>query len=384
NKLNIVDSLLTLLESVTDVSLIRKTFEAIKCKYFHYGIILVLESYENFCSHNSEKKDQYHTFIISSNILNRLKSCLYSLQQLRIPGKFTEKQIEKLGFRIPDPIINAGITAVIHHFVQLYNEQTIINEINQKNIDECEECGGSMILFPESSEMRCNQCGYVYILHGTLFDDNQFYNQQGTLSKRKRHNPNIHCEKWLNQIQACENKIIDNIKIKKIDKLAVQEYTKGGKLRPMDNLSCEQIRKWLKKLNFTELNNHAALLRKIITGLHGKPVAPPLLTNEERWEILHDFSRAMAIYEEVIKDQELLFQCGKSKIHNKFYYPFCLAKILSYRLKGDPRLKELLRCIHFQSDSTLIKNDKTWKKICEHPDMDNYIYEPTDPALLFY
>lgn len=390
SRLVILDIALIYLGLVADVSAIRDDFSSIKSRYIHSGLVLASRYLSAPPEEAEAISSQFQAAVSSNNIMSRLNRCLADLRDLVMKRRLRNIALDAdardtltRALRLPRGMLGEQISArtLFKHVEQAFQENDVSIAIPALNIDNCPECGTTMTLFPDNSEKRCHGCGFIYTLYGTLFEDSQAYSQQTPTSRHKKYNPNVHCEKWLNQIQACENKVIDPEKILALDAKAVREYTRGGVLRPMTNMTCRQIREWLKDLKMTELNNHAALLRKIITGMHGPPVVPPQLTETERREILFDFSRAMAVYEEVANDPELLFQCGKTRIHNKFYYPNGLAQVLKKRLRGDRRLLPLLSCIHFQSCATLARNDKVWKRVCSHPDMvEDYTYSPTDPA----
>ena len=148
----------------------------------------------------------------------------------------------------------------------------------------------------------------------------------------------------------------------------------------MSNMKCKQIREWLKDYKLTtKWNDHAPLIRKVITSLHGESITPPQLTKEEEEEILIDFSYDMQLYEELSKQNDILHLIDKDKIKNKPYYPFGLLKVLCRILKDDRRLKGLIECIHFQSNQTNVKNDKIHKIICQ---IRGKKYEPTDKTIL--
>jgi hypothetical protein len=272
------------------------------------------------------------------------------------------------------------ISDTIQKLQENYEDNSITIVIKSKPINNCDQCGAKMNVYPNNSEMRCDGCGNTITLPGTVFEDSQFYNQQGQCTKHKKYDPNRHCERWVNQIQARENSTIPSRVIDRVNKKAIQEYTRNGKLRPMNDMKCHQVRKWLKEEGLATYNDHAALIRKIITGLNGDSIIPPQLTVEESQELLMHFSRAMDIYERVSKREDILQLLGKNKIRNKFYYPYGLLKILCAKMRRDPRLPGLLECIHIQSTNTITKNDKIWKEVCkEHQDYD---YEPTDRAVI--
>lgn len=267
--------------------------------------------------------------------------------------------------------------------MKLYEENVVIFSIKLKSLTDC-DCGAKMVIDTSTANKICEKCGYEVFLPGTLFEEPQHQNHQNPVTSRnKRYDSNRHCERWIKQIQAIEdvsgpafNKVVE-----KLDKRVVKEYTKNGKLRNMENMKCAQIREWLKEYKLTtKWNDHAPLLRKTITGLHGKAVTPPQLTKEEEEDILMDFSLDMNLYEELSKQDEILQLIDRTKIKNKPYYPFGLLKVLCQKLKGDSRLQGLIESIHFQSFSTNVKNDKIHKIICQKR---GKIFEPTDRTVLF-
>lgn len=246
--------------------------------------------------------------------------------------------------------------------------------------ETCPECETPLVIDPFNSELRCQKCGYADSLSGVVFEESQLYSQQSSASKHKNYKFNSHCEKWLNQIQARENRVIPQDVLDKVNGLARREYTRGGVLRSMRDMKCREVRRWFKQLSLTKCNNNAALVRRYVTGMNGEAVIPPQLTPEETHDILFDFSQAMEIYESFDKEQQTLATIGKTKVGNKPYYPYGLMKILIMRLKRGPRLDGLLECIHLQTETTLRKHDKVWKEICAR--VPGFIYTPTNKALL--
>ncbi len=342
---------------------------------------------------NKKLFEEYQQIIVSNSIFDQTDRCI------ELIAKITNELMETVGYQkiltnavnIMDETLaqNIGIGKkstfkdTLIRLRETYDDNKVIFTVVRKIVNNCDLCFAKMTVFPNTSEMRCDSCGNTVILYGTVFEDSQFYTQQGQCTKHKKYDPNRHCEKWLNQIQAKENKTIPAKIIEKINKKAIKEYTRGGKLRSMNDMKCRQIREWFKEEKeekLTKYNDHAALIRKIITGQNGEAIIPPQLTVEENQEILIDFSRAMDLYEKVRKREDILQMFSKNKIRNKLYYPYGLLKILSHKLKNDPRKNALIECIHFQSANTVNKDDVIWQEICK--ELDGYIYEPTDRTLL--
>lgn len=284
----------------------------------------------------------------------------------------------------PDILPKLSFAETVHKFIEAYYGSKISFSLDKRDLDICDICNGNMITIPDLSELRCNDCGNIITLQGAVFDDSQFYNQQSSgSSKHKRYDFRKHCDKWLKQIQAKENKVIPPKYIDKINKKAIREYTRGNRVRSMNDMKCSQVRQWLRELRLSSnFNNHAALIRKIVTGLNGESIIPPQLTVDEESKILQDFSMAMVHFEELQNQPEILRNLGQETMQNKRYFPYILFKILCIKLRRDPRLKELVSCIHLQSDLTLKKNDIVWKLMCERMEGYKNKYEPTDRTFI--
>jgi hypothetical protein len=254
----------------------------------------------------------------------------------------------------------------VSSLLKIYKDHQIVLTVQKLHINTCSVCGSNMTIFPETSEMRCDSldCGQIITLYGIVFEDSQFYNQQTVCTKSKKYDPNGHLSKWIDTIQAKEDHQFSQDIIAAIDAVAVREYSRDGRIRPMTNIRCETVRKWLQKARFTNAYNHAPLLRKIITGMHGPSIAPPELSPEERQDILVECSLSLREYETAIRDPDLLRRIEKDRVSNKCYYPYILWQIIKLRIKDPSRRRHLLECIHLQSDKTLRNNDIIWKVIC--------------------
>jgi len=326
---------------------------------------------------NNDLTTQYYRALVSENILPRLDQIFGDLSVV----------FEKNNTKKKDTAIERLAQQYEHSKIELPIGLTI------NRTDICPSCNatgvggrGTMVLYTEDSEMRCEKCGHIEGIAGTIFDDNQCYSHdnKSVSLNHKRHDPNVHCTKWLYQLQAKETKVISPETIAILDARAVREFTRGGVLRSMHTLTCRQIRGWLKEMRMAKLNNHIPLLRKLITGLHGEAISPPSLTVDEEMRVLFDFAMIVEIFDSISKRKDVLARFQKSRIHNKLYYPYMLLKILSHHLRNDPRLKKLVEGIHFQSSSTIIKDDYIWAQICTvlQERGKKYVYTPTDRGAL--
>ena len=295
------------------------------------------------------------------------------LKNLSITEKFKQmkrKSIKKLQTITDKRYDKLETNEILSNLYDMFNQNFIktINKNDKQNY--CLDCNTAMRIMTNMSEIQCDNCGLVIFINGILADENIPYNNKVSNLRVKMHDTNRHCKKWLIQIQGKENIEIKDEYIDLLYERAVQDYTRGGVLRSMDDLKCCTVREWLKELRLTEFNDNAPLIRKLITEKHGNTIHPPQLTNEEEFSILLEFSKSMFIYDKIKEDKELLSRYNKEKISNKFYYPFCILKIIEFRFKYDVRLPKIIECIHIQSSSTVLKNDKIWELICKDPNID--------------
>lgn len=323
-----------------------------------------------YLTHKSDSAYKgFEDFIRMNNILGRIEN-IYSEFEAML-------QILPLGEE----------TEAINKLREKYNSINIKIDYSRKDIFMCKTCDIKMSIVPELSELQCPKCNIVVLLEGAVFDDTQIYTQQNTL-RAKDYDPNKHCDRWIKCIQARENRNIPQDIINKIDRRAIAHYTRGNTLLPMTNMTCKLIREWLKAESaaggkkLTTFNNDAALLRKLITSLHGQAVVPPQLTYDEEEKMLLDFSRAMAEYDNVVNNAKLMNKIGIKGRSNKPYYPYGLFKILRLRYRAAKtqserdKYKKLIEGIHIQSDDTLVDNDRIWQQICLI--IPDFTYEFTD------
>jgi len=356
--------------------------------------------------------NDYITFIMSENILDKMDQCmteLLGITQIYQRDKDFRKFIETAPSNAEQRSQNSAdgdsqdlqilqqrlMTAsdvtkssksykdffiVFQKYCDEYVQNKLVLPVKKELVNDC-SCGGKMTILQDTSELRCDDCGMIVTLEGTVFEDSQFYTQQGQCTKHKKYDAKRHCKKWLDQIQAKENKTFPPELTEALSVRARLYYTRNGKLRTMARMKCSQIRDWLKEEGQTDFNPHAPLLRKIITSENGKAVIPPQLRYDEEQRILVLFSNAMDVYDQLM--EEKLTNVTNNRRPNKPYYPYVLFKILHIVLKKGPRLDGLIECIHLQSDGTLKNHDTIWKKICElMSDEKEFTYKPTDRTIL--
>ncbi len=238
-------------------------------------------------------------------------------------------------------------------FFAKYDESSIIYDITATNYIMCSECDREMKILATSSELVCVICGKTENLTGTVFEDEQFYYQEGQRTKHGSYDPSKHCRFWIERIQARESKTIPDEIIN-----SIKQCIRQNNIRNIEDITCEQIRKYLRQIKNTSYNEHVPLIRKIITG-----ITPPQLTDREVQLIILIFNRAIKIYE-IIKPNDKT---------NVMYHPYLIYKIIEHILKHPNMYKRrnaILSCIHLQSRETLIENDIIWEKVCKYIDID--------------
>lgn len=243
----------------------------------------------------------------------------------------------------------------IRNIIQQYNNIKLDFKSTEEILDFC-ECGAAMHIISGSSEMVCNTCGFSYELKGTVFSDDQFYAQEGIRWKAAGYEPSKHCKAWLERIQARETNSISDQQIRKIEACIKRDGITNKK-----RLSIEQLRRYLKDTGLTELNEHVALIKRLITG-----VTPPQLTFAETQDITNSFSKAVKAY-------NIIRPSNKS---NLLFYPFILYKLIDIHVSEYYKRKSLLSFIHLQGTQTLIQNDQIWGTICKI--VHELKYRPTD------
>jgi hypothetical protein len=264
------------------------------------------------------------------------------------------------------PMINQYILNIdtifkkIFQLINQYKKTQLIYNIEDIEYDLC-SCGNKMIIQSNTSELLCTNCGSIHTLIGSVFENSQFYQQEGNRYMHGTYDPNRHCKFWIDRIQAKENTIINDASINKI-----KQCIKKDKIENLKNISIDQFRIYLKQTKLSKLNDHIPLIKKMITGY-----IPPQLNHKELHLLFNYFDKATKIYNQ-IKPKE------KS---NSLYYPFLIWKIFDLIITDLQKKKELLNCIHLQSYETLIDNDKIWYQICKHND--KFIYKPTDKSILY-
>jgi hypothetical protein len=323
---------------------------------YRLSIVNILTEY--YSSGESEEKatSDFYRVISHENIPAQLDTFVSEIQYYvddihTVIGKFGQhrKTVE-------------GLIDTIIRNVDCAYTITITVGIEKRNYEWC-KCGSRMVVRPELSELHCPNpiCNKVKTIIGAVFKDDQFYPQEGQKTKHGGYMTSRHYRFWIERLQAIESANFTKYEISCI------EYILERDKIPRHSLTCEIMRNILKDpiVSATTLNDHAPLLVKLFGG---RP--PPLLSFQENRTAAIKFNKAMILYDKVHPNGG-----------NKPYYPYFIYKIFEYMFKDNKEKIRLLDYIHLQSRETVIKNDKSFEKMCEiaNPE-DNFYYKPTDPA----
>lgn len=286
-------------------------------------------------------------FVARANeFINRVKSIVGELSDFA-----TSKQAYTMG-----PLFEK----VIRLLSQVSNLEIQI-QTKKSNYEQCSKCGNKMEVVPSLSELKCTQCGRVKTLYGTVFEDHQFYNQEGQKTKHGSYDPNRHFRFWMDRIQAKERMSFPQTHLDKIESIINRYYP------PPIEVNCMIMRNILKEARLTKYNDHTPLLVKMFTGR-----SPPQLTHNEMRTFAIKFSKIMEIYEQYVK---------KDGDGNRPYYPYFIYKIAEDEFKDNPEKLKILEYIHLQSDPTIINHDLIYKQICQFaPEDAGLVYRTTNSA----
>lgn len=229
--------------------------------------------------------------------------------------------------------------------------------------EQCRACSGPMSVDAARSELRCGDCGAIRALIGTVFDDSQFYSQEGQKAKSGTFNPNRHFQFWWTHILAREPE----------EELGAAD---GGEAlldtlraiiardrRVLRLLTVNDVRAMLREAGQTELNKNVPLIMKKLTG-----VGPPQVPDAFAVRVENLFTKAIEIGERVRRPGRV----------NRNYYPYYIYRIVE-ALTTDHEIRRTLYYIYIQSRDTVDADDADWELICA--ELREIEYKPTDRTL---
>jgi hypothetical protein len=220
------------------------------------------------------------------------------------------------------------------------------------------------------SELRCGECGALRELDGTVFDDSQFYSQEGQKAKSGTFNPNRHFQFWWTHILAREPEEEigdrddpDNLYGEKLLERLRLIVARDRKVLRL--LTVNDGRAMLREVGRTDLNKNVPLILKKLTG-----VGPPRISDAVAVRVENLFTKAIEIGERVRRSGRV----------NRNYYPFYIARIAEALIdEGDRESRRILYYIYIQSKETVEADDDDWEQICL--ELAEIAYRPTDRSL---
>jgi hypothetical protein len=260
----------------------------------------------------------------------------------------------------------------------LLNVKSIEINIDQSedNFQEC-VCGNVMSI-KDCAEMKCDDCGKIRILRGTVFEKYQLgLPDDDKPSNNSGYTSNKHYKYWAEKILAEEQIELSPENEALIESAIVQKKYKR------DKLLYKHIRQILKEKKLTYLNQHIPFIMK----KYGGPTPPMLSFNEKKKNSII-FDKIISIHD-VLKDDDR---------NNRRYYPYFILKAIETQFRilpsdsNDEKIykREKLRIalfIHLQNSNTVKKHDIKYKEICEYhrdhyPNEEPLFYQPTDRAYI--
>lgn len=317
------------------------------------GIDILLSYYmlRNSAATDAQLTDvfnKFHSYVILNNVIGNLETAHSQVKKLLSKVTVADKKTQQ------------AITHQLDEYMLIAFDQTI----TIVQYEKCAVCHQNMTTDANTSQLICNKCGHIETLYGTVFDDDQFFFQEGQRTKHGSYDSTKHGKAWIDKIQALEQIDVTEVTTEIKRRIANDKILKH-------NLTCSMIRNYLKEMKCTRYNEHVSLIRKQVTG-----IAPPELTEQELKKIHTYFDRVIHIFNRNKAEDK----------PNSPYHPYFLYKIIdcvldagglsdSARVAAETRKREILSCIHLQSSSTLRANDIKWKQICQ--EIPEFTYTPT-------
>ncbi len=260
----------------------------------------------------------------------------------------------------------------LQHLFNILPKPINIKDVHNQtvNYNKCSLCDNIMTIDSGKSELRCDYCGMIRELIGTVFDDNQFYNQEGQKAKSGTFNPNRHFQFWWSHILAKEpeeelgdKKDPDNLYGEKVLKQIKNIIIRDHKVLQL--LTVNDIRSILREIEKTDLNKNVPLILKKITG-----IGPPHIPNHITIKVENLFTKAIEIGERIKHNRRI----------NRNYYPYYIYRIIeAITTEKDIELRRVLYYIYIQSKETVESDDIDWENICK--ELKEIPYKPTDRTL---
>lgn len=283
-------------------------------------------------------------------------------------GRAAGRGAPKPGAPRPNPTVCADIQRLLDVYPRGAEGGCLADGAAQQvNYELCPTCGGDMAVDAGRSELRCGDCGTVRELVGTVFDDSQFYSQEGQKAKSGTFNPNRHFQFWWMHLLAREPEEEigdkddpDNVYGERLLESLRAIVARDRKILRL--LTVNDVRAMLREVGRTDLNKNVPLIMKKLTG-----VGPPQVSDAIAVRVENLFTKAIEIGERVRRAGRV----------NRNYYPYYIYKILDQLVpEEDSETRRVLYYIFIQSKDTVEADDADWEQICL--ELSELTYVPTD------
>lgn len=217
-------------------------------------------------------------------------------------------------------------------------------------------CQSKMETFSNISQLYCPHCGKIVDIKGMVFEDAQFYSQEGKKTKHGRYDRIKTFHKWMDNILARGKVKISKVDLDKISTCIERDGL--GKMGNAPTLTLRHIRAYLQELDITNYNCNASYLLANFSGIY-----PPQLTVSEYNKITIYYKKVIDMY-------------SKDPVgSNTPYCPYFIYKIIEELWPADKIKLQLLNYIHLKKPNTLMKWDNEWRKICAK---NGFVFRATD------
>jgi len=239
-------------------------------------------------------------------------------------------------------------------FAQLDSIHRPVAAVDMVSYDICEDCNKRMTLDSNRSELNCQGCGTLRELPGMIFDEIQFYSQEGQKAKSGSFSQNRHCRKHVTHILAMESDAeigdrknpADSSGEKLLESLHELVRRRSKLLRL---LTVYDTRELLRDVGRSDLNINVPLIMKRLTG-----VGPPCIGGET-------FNKAIVYVTQAVEIGETIRPSTRS---NSNYYAYYFYKVFDCLCPELPE-RRVLYYIYLQGEDTLRRDDEMWKQIVE-------------------
>lgn len=290
---------------------------------YHINVIDVIVEY--YKAQSPENDERYLTILRGLNTDNKINECIGMCQDLMAFDK-----------SVPDHILSKHIVEIGYIDISV--------KVDVINYEYC--CAKKMNILAETSQLHCTVCDRLLEIKGMVFEDAQFFSQDGKKTKHGKYDPIKNFHNWMARILARVTLKLNKDEITSLGNCVRRDGF--GEPGNASKLTLRDLRGYLQELRLTAANNDASYLLALFSG-----VPPPQLTSTEYDEVTTEYKTIVGIYAEE--------RVGP----NTPYCPYFIYKIIEKKWSDDLEKSKILNYIHLKKPNTLMKWDNHWMRI-EH------------------